>query len=298
MSLTQFEGDFMSYISSERALSQNTQLAYQRDLDQFHEYCLQKKLELSQVSLRDLRRFLASLRKSGNSERSLARKVSTLKQFFQFLIREGTLCADPSELLTVRVKSKRLPHFLTEEEILRLLEAASGGGEADIRDRAMLELWYATGARVSEIACLKARQIDFVDGVAKVRGKGGRERLIPLSADALEWCQRYRGVRVEWLLRNGLKEMDIFFLTIRGKGFTRQGIWKLLQKYVKRAGITRRVWPHMIRHTFATHILEGGADLRVVQELLGHRSISTTEVYTHLDIENLKTMQVKYHPRR
>lgn len=290
--------EFISYIASERALSANTQAAYQNDLEQFFQFCQKSKIELSSVSLRDLRRFLAWLRKAGNSERSLARKTSTLKQFFQFLLRESTVTNDPTELLTVRVKSKNLPKILTEGEMLRLIQAASGTNEQETRDRAMLELWYATGARVSEIAGLKIRQIDWGDGVIRIRGKGGHERLIPLSHDAREWCERYRDVRLEWLRRTELKDPDSFFLSLRGKAFTRQGIWKLLQKYVKRAGITRRVWPHMIRHSFATHILEGGADLRVVQELLGHRSISTTEIYTHLDIENLKVMQVKFHPRR
>lgn len=289
---------FIAYISSERALALNTQVAYTGDLDQFSQYCGRKNISWHAVELRDLRRFLASLRKAGNGERSLARKASTLKQYFQFLLREGSITSDPSELLTVRVKSKCLPHFLTENEISKLLAAANGSGEQGIRDRALMEIWYATGARVSEMAGLKLRQIDWNDGCVRIRGKGGNERIVPLSRDACDWSARYRDLRLEWSRRTELKDPDVFFLSIRGKAFTRQGIWKLLQKYVKRSGITRRVWPHMIRHTFATHILQGGADLRVVQELLGHRSISTTEIYTHLDIENLKVMQVKYHPRR
>ncbi|MBI1860174.1 MAG: tyrosine recombinase [Deltaproteobacteria bacterium] len=293
-----FQKDFLSYIASERAHSANTLSAYGRDLDQFALFCTRKKIDFRAITLRQLREFLASLRRGGNAERSIARKASTLKQFYQFCLRENGVTADPTELLSVRVKKHVLPKILTNEEIVALVESANGPGEQETRDRAMLELWYATGARVSEIALLKAKNLDWADGLVRIKGKGGTERIVPLSQAALTWCQKYREIRVGWLRRFDLKDPDSFFLTIRGKGFTRQGIWKLLKKYVKRAGITRRVWPHMIRHTFATEMLHGGADLRVVQDLLGHKSISTTEVYTHLDIENLKSMQVKYHPRR
>ena len=289
--------DFLSYISSERALAQNTRLAYEKDLEQYLEFCRLQGVSVEKASLKNLRDFLATLRKQELSPRSIARKASSLKQFYKFLLREGKIEANPSELLTVIVKTKRLPKHLTVDEIFGLIASAAGENEAEVRDRALLELWYATGSRVTELAGITLENLDWDDGTVKIRGKGGRERVIPVSKDSLEWCEKYRLVRHEWMRRHDLKETKIFFLTRQGSGFTRQGIWKIVKKYAKRAGIARSVWPHMIRHSFATHILQGGADLRAVQELLGHRSISTTEVYTHLDIENLKLMQLKYHPR-
>jgi integrase/recombinase XerD len=174
---------------------------------------------------------------------------------------------------------------------------AEGNSETEIRDRALLELWYATGARISEMAELTVAQMDLENQSLKILGKGNRQRLVPIGEVAVQWCKKYQMVRHEWVRRSALQEMELFFLTPAGKKMTRQSIWKLVRKYSKMAGIKRNVWPHMIRHSFATHILRNGADLRAVQELLGHRSISTTEVYTHLDIENLKVMQSKFHPR-
>ena len=289
--------DFLSYVSSERALSNNTRLAYEADLDQFALFCLQKSINPLIVTLKDLRLYLASMRRRGLSPRSMARKLSALKQFYKFLLRENRINSDPAELLSVSVKGKTLPKHLSVEEIFRLIASATGNTDLEIRDRALLEFWYATGARVSEMSDLLAKNIDWKDGVVKIRGKGGRERLVPLSQSALEWGEKYQGIRHEWVRAHDLKETDLFFLTLQGKRFSRQGVWKLLKRYAEKAKIGRNVWPHLIRHTFATHVLAGGADLRSVQELLGHRSIATTEIYTHLDIENLKVMQLKYHPR-
>ena len=289
--------DFLSYVSSERALSNNTRLAYEADLDQFVLFCLQKSINPLVVTLKDLRLYLASMRRRGLSARSMARKLSALKQFYKFLLRENRVGSDPAELLSVSVKGKNLPKHLSVEEIFRLIASATGTTDLEIRDRALLEFWYATGARVSEMSDLVAQNIDWKDGVVKIRGKGGRERLVPLSQSALEWGKKYQSIRHEWVRAHNLKETDLFFLTLQGRRFSRQGVWKLLKRYAEKAKIGRNVWPHLIRHTFATHVLAGGADLRSVQELLGHRSIATTEIYTHLDIENLKVMQLKYHPR-
>jgi integrase/recombinase XerD len=289
--------DFLDYIAAERGLSQNTRLAYGRDLLQFQQYCRIFHLDPLRIDLKGLRDFLAYLRKAELSARSMARKASAVKQFYRFLLREDRIESDPSELLTVLVKSRRLPKHLTIKEMFALLTAAHGDTDSGIRDRALLELWYATGCRITEIACLEASGIDWQGSLVRVRGKGGRERLIPVHAEALEWARRYRDVRHQQLARAAEPDTGVFFLNRRGKGFQRQGIWKIVKKYAKRAGIGRNIWPHMIRHSFATHILQGGADLRAVQELMGHRSIAATEVYTHLDIENLKLMQQKYHPR-
>lgn len=289
--------EFLAYIATEKGLSINTQHAYERDLKQFNQFCSVKKWNERNIELTHLREYLASLRRQELSSRTLARKCSAIKQYFKFLVRENKIDSDPSELLLVQVKQKRLPKHLTVREMFKLISMAEGHTDIETRDRALLELWYATGARISEMAELTISQIDLDKKTVKICGKGNRQRLIPVGEVAAEWCRKYQDIRHEWVRRSGLREMEVFFLTPLGKQMNRQGIWKIVRRYSKLAGIKRNVWPHMIRHSFATHILRNGADLRAVQELLGHRSISTTEVYTHLDIENLKVMQSKFHPR-
>lgn len=289
--------EFLSYLASEKGLAGNTLTAYQQDLHDFFAFCTLKKIPWLTATLPQLRNYLAHLRKHELSERSIARRASSLRQFYKFLLRDEKIESNPSDLLTVVRKGRKLPKHLSEDEVFALLAAAKGTTELEVRDRAMLEFWYATGCRVSELAGLKASGIDWDDGVAKILGKGNRERLVPFTRDAADWGQKYQAIRHEWLRSHNLKETEMFFLTLRGTGFTRQGIWKIVKQYAEKAGISRNVFPHMIRHTVATHVLHGGADLRSVQELLGHRSIATTEVYTHLDPENLKVMQRKYHPR-
>lgn len=289
--------EFISYISTEKGLSFNTQQAYQRDLSQFLEYCSLKKWKPTEIELNQLREYLAHLRKKEIGARTLARKTSALKQFYKFLLRENRMQKDPAELLLVQVKQKRLPKHLSVDEIFRVISIAKGESEQEVRDRALLELWYATGARISEMVNLCVSDLDFDSKTLKLMGKGNRQRLVPVGEVAAHWCQKYRNLRHEWIRRADLEETELFFLTVRGKKLTRQNVWKIVRTYSQKAGIKRKVWPHMIRHSFATHILRNGADLRAVQELLGHRSISTTEVYTHLDVENLKVMQSKYHPR-
>jgi len=289
--------EFLAFISTEKGLSPHTIEAYQRDLEQFVETCQINKWSLDEIKLPQVRQHLASLRKKELSARSLARKSSALKQFFKFLLREKKIKSDPTELLLVQVKQKRLPKHLTVEEMFRVISMAAGETDLEIRDRALLELWYATGTRISEMSQLQISDIDFEEKTVRVLGKGNRQRLLPVGDVAMSWCRKYRDIRHEWVRQANLKQMEPFFLSPYGSQLSRQSIWKILKKYTKKAGIKRSVWPHMIRHSFATHILRNGADLRAVQELLGHRSISTTEVYTHLDIENLKLMQSKYHPR-
>lgn len=289
--------EFLQFITAEKGLAENTRSAYQQDLLQFEEFIRISRRHLDSVDHKLLRDYLARLRRQEVSPRSLARKLSTLKQFFQFLLREGRVPANPAELLTVLVKTKRLPKHLTVAESFSLLEAARGDTPASTRDRAMLEVWYATGCRVSELAGILCADIDWKGGLVRIRGKGGRERWVPLSQDSLAWARKYKDLRHAWVARVGLTEVENFFLSDRVKPWSRQQLWKWLRKYAAAAGITRPVWPHMIRHSVATHVLQGGADLRTVQELLGHRSISTTEIYTHLGVENLKTMQRKFHPR-
>lgn len=289
--------EFLVYITSERGLAWNTHQAYREDLEQFLEYATLTRKDALTADLKMLREYLAWLRRRELSPRSIARKASCLRQFYRFLMREGHVETNPSELLQVTVKGRKLPKHLTVEECFRLIQAAQGTTSLEIRDRAMLELWYATGARVSEIASVGLEAIDYEGRTVRIVGKGNRERMLPISEDALTWCQRYLAVRQEWSRRNGAKAPRTLFLTPRAKRMTRQAAWKVVKVYAEKAGIERKVWPHMIRHSFATHVLRNGADLRIVQDLLGHRSISTTEIYTHLDIESLKLVQRKFHPR-
>lgn len=289
--------EFLAYLDSERGLARNSIDAYRADLEDFSTYCLAKKIEAPSITIKQLRQFMASLRRCGLSPRTISRRVSAIRQWYRFQFREGQISSNPAELLATGGRTQRLPQFLSEEEAFAFIQAPPTDSENGVRDRAMLELWYATGCRVSELANLQASNIDWDQSIAKFTGKGGRERIVPLSRDSIFWGRKYADVRHEWVRRSNLIETGSFFLTRMGSQFTRQGIWKIVKKYAKLAGLDRNVWPHMIRHSFATHVLKGGADLRVVQELLGHRSISTTEVYTHLDPENLKTMQLKYHPR-
>jgi len=289
--------DFISFISAEKGLSLLTQDAYQTDLEQFQNFAGTKNWEIESLSLGNLREYVSHLRKLDLTSRTIARKVSTLRQWFQFLLREKRIKSDPSELLLVQVKAKRLPKHLSVNEVMSVISGAGGSTELEIRDRALLELWYATGLRISELSQVCVSNLDCDLKSLKVLGKGNRQRIIPVGRIAVEWCERYLKIRHEWIRKTSLNDQGVLFLTPRGKPLTRQSLWKLLKRYVKKAGLTKRVWPHMVRHSFATHILRNGADLRSVQELLGHKSITTTEIYTHLDIENLKIMQAKYHPR-
>jgi integrase/recombinase XerD len=289
--------EFLAFISTEKALSDHTYQAYQEDLRQYFEYCKRKGIAPLKADLREVRQYLVNLRRRGMANRSIARKLSAVKQYYKFLLREERVGKDPVELLSVTVKARKLPTCLTVEEMAALIESAAGTSELEVRDRALLELWYATGARISEMRHLKIHGIDWKEGVVKFVGKGGRERIVPAHPGAIKWCDKYRAIRHRWLAEKALKETQFFFLSRFGRQLTRQGIWKIVKKYAAKAHLAKRVWPHVIRHTFATHVLNGGADLRAVQELLGHRSISTTEIYTHLSTENLKTMQLKYHPR-
>lgn len=289
--------DFLSFIGIERGRSANTRLAYETDLIGFVEFVATLHLSARSATYLDLRRYLAHLRSRELTSRTIARKVSALKQFYLFLLREERIQSDPAELLSVLVKDRILPKHLTLREVIRLLDVPDTGHDSGTRDRALLEFWYATGCRVSELVKLRTSDLDWTGGVAKLRGKGARERLVPLNREAQTWCRSYALIRHGWVQQLNQLEREEFFLTDRAQPFTRQRLWKKVKELAAGAGIERPVWPHMIRHSFATHVLQGGADLRVVQEMLGHRSIATTEIYTHLDPEDLKSMQRKFHPR-
>lgn len=281
--------EFLDFLSSEKAFSKNSYSAYQHDLEQFNNFLIIKKYSYKDLSLKELREFFAWLRKEEITSRTLSRKLSVIRQFYKFLLRDKKILKDPSELMMIVRENKKLPQYLSIEDVDKLLESLPIKSKSEIFEKAFLELWYATGLRVSEIISIKVSDIDWQEKTVKVTGKRGKERIIPIHDRAIEWCLKYKNFRPV--------DAELFFTNNRGKPITRQAAWKLLKDRALKAGIDKKIWPHLIRHTFATHVLQGGADLRAVQELLGHQSIQTTEIYTHLDIENLKVMQLKYHPR-
>ncbi len=289
---------FLAHLSTERGFTPNSLSSYRLDMQQWETFLLRKKVLTHEATLDLVREFLAWQRRQEVAPRSLARKLSVLKQLYQFGVREEAVLIDPTELVSVRVKEKKLPKHLSLLHMERLLNSIVPDNESGLRDRALFELWYAIGARVSELSHLKASEIDLDKRIVKLNGKGGKQRLVPFGANAEAWLRKYSALRHAQVARWDRLDEPHFFLSGRGTRLSRQAMWKLLQKRAQIAGIPKKIWPHMIRHSFATHLLRGGADLRVVQELLGHSSIATTEIYTHLDIQNLRLMQQKFHPRR
>jgi integrase/recombinase XerD len=241
----------------------------------------------------DLLAFLGSF--SGPSARSTARRLASLRRFYQYLLRERLIDQDPSDRLEGPRLGRPLPNSLTEAEVESLLNAPCVGEAIGLRDRTMLELLYATGLRVSELVQLKSMQVNLRQGVVRVTGKGQKDRLVPLGEVAIDWLQRYLSVARPDLMRGRLAEE--LFVTRRGERMTRQAFWYLIKRYAILAGITKPLSPHTLRHAFATHLLNHGADLRVVQMLLGHCDISTTQIYTHVARARLKEVHAKHHPR-
>jgi integrase/recombinase XerD len=274
----------------EDGLAKNTIVSYRTDLEQF---CLfLKKRNLEKAVEEDLFAFLAS--RKGRAS-SAARLVSTLKRFYQYCVRERRVRADPTLKLDPPKRAPRFPKSLSEADVELLLAAPEIATPLGLRDRAMLELLYATGLRVSELVAMKTFEASLDAGVVRVMGKGSKERLVPLGEEAVHWLQRYLAVSRKKLL--GKKASDALFVTARGAGMTRQAFWHLIRRYGARAVPGKKLSPHMLRHAFATHLINHGADLRVVQMLLGHADISTTQIYTHVARERLKQLHAKHHPR-
>lgn len=287
---------FLHYLTVEKGLSDNTIEAYHHDVGRFLGHLREKEIQdFSRVDRVNLRAFLAGLRRQGLSTRSIARNQAALRTFFRFLLLEGKLESNPAEDLESPKTDRNLPEILTLREVEELLEQPDLKTPLGIRDRAMLETLYATGIRVSELTQLSIHQVNLEGGYALIYGKGSKERIVPLGSEAIQWITHYvQGVRTG-LLRG--KESPSLFLGRSGKGMSRQRFWKSLKGYGQKAGIRKRMSPHLLRHSFASHLLERGADLRSVQMLLGHADISTTQIYTHVTGERLKKVHKKYHPR-
>ncbi|MGD8319426.1 MAG: site-specific tyrosine recombinase XerD [Gemmatimonadota bacterium] len=289
---------FQDYLTFERSLSDRTVAAYGRDLARWAAFLQEDGVSKpSEVTPAHLRAWVFSLKEAGMAPTSIRRAQSAVRTYYAFLLAEGAVEADPTERLESPKLGRRLPDYLTHDEVARLLEAPDPDARLFWRDRAILEVLYATGMRVSELAELSLGALDLDEAFLTVFGKGSKERLVPVGAPALRALGRYlREVRPR-LDRGGGKAQGRVFLNARGTPLSRVAVWALVKKAARRAGITRKVSPHTLRHTFATHLLEGGADLAAVQELLGHADISTTQIYTHVDREYLRDVHRRYHPR-
>jgi len=289
---------FQDYLTFERGLSDRTVAAYGRDLSRWAAFLAERGIEAPDaVTPAVLRDWVFSLKDEALAPASIRRAQSAVRTYYAFLLAEGSVTADPTERLESPKLGRRLPDFLTHEEVARFLDAPDPDAPLYWRDRAVLELLYATGMRVSELAELPLTSVDLDEGFVTVFGKGSKERLVPVGAPALRALRRYlRDVR-PGLDRGRGKAGGRVFLNARGGGLSRMAVWTLVKESARRAGITRKVSPHTLRHTFATHLLEGGADLAAVQELLGHADIGTTQIYTHVDREYLRDVHRRFHPR-
>jgi integrase/recombinase XerD len=287
---------FRDHLEVEKGASPRTTDAYMRDISRFATFCITKGAKApATASARILRDYVYHLKDLGLSPSSIRRNVSAVRSYFRFMLGEGELVRDPSERLESPKRWRTLPEVLTVEEAAKLLAAPSLDEPFAFRDRAMLEIAYGAGLRVSEWITMSVRDVMMDDHLVRVFGKGSKERLVPIGRKAIGAVAIYlRELRPK--LEKG-QGKGILFLNARGAPLSRMGAWKILRKYVEIAGIDKPVSPHTLRHSFATHLLEGGADLRAVQEMLGHSDISTTQVYTHVDREFLRSVHRQYHPR-
>ncbi len=302
---TQLTLDFLAYLELERGLSRNTLDAYRADLSQLRCFLAERDLGVLDARHDDLAAFLGALA-AGDERRppvapaTLQRKIACLRSFYRHLRREEFLQEDPTADLRGPRRSQRLPEVLSREDVALLLAQPGGGDPLSQRDRALLEVMYACGLRASEAVALQLRDVDLQDGVLRARGKGSKERLIPVGRHAVTalraWVQDGRPTLLAACAASGAVQTALF-LNRRGRPLTRQGLYKIVQGHARRAGLEGRMSPHTLRHTFATHLLAGGCDLRSLQEMLGHADLSTTQVYTHLSAESLKDVYFSAHPR-
>ena len=298
--LEQLVLDFLGYLEFERGLSRNTLEAYRSDLLQYGDFLRAHNLDVLSVEHAELTAFLTELAMGGNGRAgakaaTLQRKVACLRSFYRYLRREGIMTNDPTADLHGPRKPQRLPEVLTRDEVMRLIMSATGKSPIALRDRALLELMYACGLRASEATGLEIDDVDLVEQMLRARGKGSKERVVPIGRSAVLALRAYaENGRPELV---GLSVERHVFVNSRGVGLTRQGLYKIIKGHAESAGLSARVSPHTLRHTFATHVLSGGCDLRVLQEMLGHADVATTQVYTHLSSDRLRDVYFQAHPR-
>jgi len=287
---------FIDYLTIERGLSSNTVSAYAHDLVQFAAYAGEHGASsVGEITERTVEGFLQGLREAAMSPNSISRKLSAIKTFCKFACREGFTDTDFTAEIEGMKGAKRLPSVLSVEEVASLLNQPDMETEAGLRDKAMLETLYASGLRVSELINLRLSDLNLSVGFLRCFGKGSKERIVPLGKVAIGYLERYMAESRPAYARSGSSEY--LFLTIRGRKMSRVGFWKLIKRHAARAGITRSITPHTLRHSFATHLLQGGADLRSIQEMLGHADIATTQIYTHVTQDHLKEVYRETHPR-
>lgn len=287
---------FLDALWMERGLSENTLSAYRNDLMQFTNWLQQQhSIDLLSIERTQLMDYLALRSEQQRSPRSSARLLSSLRRFYSWCRRERLIDEDPTRLLSAPKLGRPLPDTLSEEDVEKLLDAPDTKTALGLRDRSMLELLYATGLRVSELVCLQQHQVNLRQGVVRVTGKGQKERLVPMGEVAIDWLRRYLQEARPELAAGDLDGM--LFLTRRKSGMTRQAFWYLIKRYARQVGIRAHLSPHTLRHAFATHLLNHGADLRAVQMLLGHSNISTTQIYTHVAKARLQALHAQHHPR-
>ena len=286
---------FLDALWAERGLSANTLDGYRRDLIKLRGALAAAGVELEHARREELLEFLAREMRAGRSPRSISRYVSCFRQYYRWMVREGRLSEDPTALIETPKIGRSLPKALSERQVETLLAAPDTRSPLGLRDRAMLELMYATGLRVSELTGLQMTQLHLNQGTIRVLGKGGKERLVPIGEQALDWLRRYFEEARPMLMKGA--QSEYVFVTSRRTGMTRQAFWHTVSRHARAAGINKKISPHDLRHSFATHLLNHGADLRVVQLLLGHSDLSTTQIYTHVAREGLKRLHEKHHPR-
>ncbi|NPV90370.1 MAG: site-specific tyrosine recombinase XerD [Firmicutes bacterium] len=287
--------NFIFFLQVERGLAKNTLLAYRQDLQGFSEYLVQVKSSWERVNRDTLVGYMENLRNQGRAASTIARQMAAIRSFYHFLNAEQLLLDDPTLTLEAPRLGKKLPHVLSVNEVDRLLAQPRVSRSGGVRDKAMLELLYTTGLRVSELISLNLDDVNLENGFLRCMGKRSKERVVPVGRVAVGWLQEYLS-RARGKLTPD-QEQNALFISHLGTRMTRQGFWKLIKGYARSAGITKEITPHTLRHSFATHLLEHGADLRSVQEMLGHANIATTQIYTHLTRSHLVDMFKKSHPR-
>ncbi len=292
MDIDKTSGEFLEYITAELGLSPNTAGAYREDLKSFKAYL--ERQNIAAPDRGDITSYLLELRRGGMASSTVARRLSSVKGYYRFMLNEQIIKENPASGMKSPRKWAELPDTIPAAEVNKLLDAPDTAKKAGVRDKAVLELLYATGMRISEACGLKTTDINFEAGFLRCVGKGSKERIIPVGTKALESVKAYiEKARPAY----GAGKPPELFITRLGGSFSRQGLWKIIKKYALKAGLKGNITPHMLRHSFATHLLERGADLRSVQEMLGHSNISTTQIYTHIDGSRLKKIHSRYHPR-
>jgi len=288
--------EFINYLAVERGLAHNTILAYQRDLAKYSSYLSKKGIKTIEKIVKDhITGYMFDQKEKGLSANSICRNLAAIKMFHRFLVRERLIQVNPSNLIETPKIWKRVPDVLTTAEIESMIKASGGKNWQSVRDKAILELFYASGMRVSELSNLKIENVNCELGYVRCIGKGQKERIIPIGRRAVEAVQKYNEEVRDRLSKDKMNYS--LFLSRLGKKISRQSLWKIIKQYAKKAKVKKEIKPHTLRHSFATHLLEHGADLRSVQEMLGHSDISTTQIYTHVDKERLRTIHKEYHPR-